>query len=116
MQFLMFKGFVDPPENFDDQNRANNGEKEGKLEDFRDAGMGEGQGQENVSDQIEDFGQLEELKGDSSRPSEQPTESDRSRQDDDQQPIDVDDDFDAQMEEIDQAEGNSIRPIIIAVR
>lgn len=62
------------------------------------AGMGEGQGEKDVGDEIEESGQLENLDG------QQDEETDEKAKDSDK-PIEMEDDFVANLEGIDDTEG-----------
>ncbi|KAI6241257.1 Midasin [Aphelenchoides fujianensis] len=66
------------------------------------AGMGEGQGENDVSDQIEETGQLEDLEGAEQNADEQPSGGKEPEKD--ENPIEMEDDFAADLEGIDGEE------------
>uniref|UniRef100_A0A5S6QIN1 Midasin n=1 Tax=Trichuris muris TaxID=70415 RepID=A0A5S6QIN1_TRIMR len=89
---LYERGYVEPP-----PMEETDGGGETKFENFENAGMGEGEGVKDVTDEIEDMGQLEDLKKSADEPEEQ---NDRHL-DDVETPIDVDDDFFGNLEDLD---------------
>uniref|UniRef100_A0A0M3HI19 Prothymosin alpha n=1 Tax=Ascaris lumbricoides TaxID=6252 RepID=A0A0M3HI19_ASCLU len=65
------------------------------------AGMGDAQGDHDVGDEMDEMGQIEGLKGENENEGEK-----SERREDEDKPIDVDDDFAADLEGIDKDEGN----------
>ncbi|KHJ47134.1 hypothetical protein D918_02695 [Trichuris suis] len=84
-------GYVEPPP---EEEAAGSGET--KFENFENAGLGEGEGVKDVTDEIEDMGQLDDLK----KSDELPEEQNDRQFDDVETPIDVDDDFLGNLEDL----------------
>ncbi|CAE6410316.1 unnamed protein product [Rhizoctonia solani] len=89
IQNLMQKGFCKPP---DTQDEDDNGK--GGQELTEGTGMGEGAGAENISNQIEDESQVEGLKG------EDNSGAKGDKNDDDQDAIEMSEDFAGDMEDV----------------
>lgn len=85
--------------------RGGEGNGESQFQDIHDGGIGEGEGLNDVSDQITDVGQIEGLKNEAQEAEE---EKSQRKMDDVEKPIDMDDDFEAPMEDIQPEEGKQI--------
>uniref|UniRef100_A0AC35TJ71 Midasin n=1 Tax=Rhabditophanes sp. KR3021 TaxID=114890 RepID=A0AC35TJ71_9BILA len=95
---LLEKGFVNTiPKEEDGETREGKNPQGGE-----NAGMGEGQGENDVSDQIEESGQLEGLQGEK----EEKAENAPEKQKDNEKPIDVEDEFAADLENMDMDEND----------
>ncbi|CAE6540331.1 unnamed protein product [Rhizoctonia solani] len=89
VQTLMQKGFCKPPDVQDEGDNAKGGQ-----ELTEGTGMGEGAGAENISNEIEDESQVEGLKG------EDNSGDKGDKNDDDQDAIEMSEDFTGEMEDV----------------
>uniref|UniRef100_A0A915IPR7 Midasin n=1 Tax=Romanomermis culicivorax TaxID=13658 RepID=A0A915IPR7_ROMCU len=96
--FSRKKGFVKevPDLDADDQNKLKNGGE--KFEDTENAGMGDGRGAKDVSDDIDDLGQVEGLKKKDNNENLDPEEDEKMENVD--KPLEIEDDFEASLEDL----------------
>ncbi|KAH7723679.1 midasin-like protein [Aphelenchoides avenae] len=92
---LLRKGFVNPIPKVDNSAEGQGKELDGVGDE--NCGMGEGEGAKDVSDEIEESGQLEGLKGDD----EQQADGRSEPMKDSEKPIEMEEDFAADLENID---------------
>uniref|UniRef100_A0A0K0EEP4 Midasin n=1 Tax=Strongyloides stercoralis TaxID=6248 RepID=A0A0K0EEP4_STRER len=95
---LLEKGFVNSIPKSDEGQTSDGKECKGG----ENAGMGEGEGENDVSDQIEDMGQIEGLQGENEKKSDNVPD----KQKDDEKPIEMDEDFAADLEDLDLDEND----------
>uniref|UniRef100_F1KPX6 Midasin n=1 Tax=Ascaris suum TaxID=6253 RepID=F1KPX6_ASCSU len=95
---LLQKGYVNAIPKLEEQNEGQGGKL---MASDEPAGMGDAQGDHDVGDEMDEMGQIEGLKGENENEGEK-----SERREDEDKPIDVDDDFAADLEGIDKDERN----------
>ncbi|CEF65608.1 Midasin [Strongyloides ratti] len=95
---LLEKGFVNSIPKSEEGETKDGKESSGG----ENAGMGEGEGENDVSDQIDNMGQIEGLEGENDKKPDNVPE----KQNDDEKPIEMDEDFAADLEDLDLEEND----------
>lgn len=106
--FLELKksGLSQPPEFEEDKDEEGGRSKSDKFETSEAAGLGEGEGARDVSDQIENEDQLDDAKTKEEREKEENGEEkdDEQKIEDEEKGIEMSEDFEARMDDVEQKE------------
>ncbi|KAN0037183.1 hypothetical protein ACTFIV_002519 [Dictyostelium citrinum] len=96
---LYSKGFCKPADGGDDDGEAGEGGKSNFEDDVEGTGMGEGKGKKDVSDQLEDQGQIEDTNTQKKEEKDEDEDEEKEEKDEDEG-FDMEDDFEGEMHDI----------------